>query len=325
MLRILVVTTQSWSTRSQKHARIKKLMGIVDSIETKLYTGRKPEIKDGRPTEEWFEKNISRDAKAKGFNHAIFHFSMEEGVRWGIDSGIRGSNYGDSDYFGESWVRSNEHSVVTFKDGTKRDRYEKTIPHEIGHELKRQGYTKREIHDYDFKNEINNLEGFYTNLVLNKVSNKGRIADLTKLLTSLKDIFKEKQGSFFEKDYYITQHFGVKNPLYKLTGIHIGTDYACPIGTPILAPLSGTITEFGYGAETGKYLIFSTTQGYYRLCHLSGDIDNGKYSKGEVLAHSGNTGLSSGPHLHAEKWTIYPDVSKLTKENVFTLLKDITK
>lgn len=187
--KILVYSTQTWKTRAAKHRRMAALMmtgGALTDVQfvTRLWTGGKPEIIDGRLTEAWFEKNISGPAKAQGFNHAIFHFSMEEGRRWRIDDGIRGSNYKEGDFFGESWVRSDENSVIKFKDGTKRDRYEKVIPHEIGHELKNQGLTTLEIHDYDYKGEINNLEGFYRDLTITKEqqvrSLYGRVADLLK-------------------------------------------------------------------------------------------------------------------------------------------------
>lgn len=186
--KVLVVATETWKSRAQKHKRMANLMtaggALTDvTFTTQLWTKGKPEIKEGKPTEAWFEKHISGPAKAKGYTHAVFSFSMLEGRRWGIDSGVRGSNYRDGDYFGESWVRADEHSIVRFKDGTVRDRYEKVVPHEIGHELKTQKLTTLEIHDYDFEDKINNLEGFYRDLVISSEAEKqtlwGRVRDLT--------------------------------------------------------------------------------------------------------------------------------------------------
>ena len=186
--KVLVYATETWKTRAQKHARVSKLMmagGAFESVTFDIvpWKGGKPEKKGDRIDFEWFEKNLSIPAKVKGYHHAIFSFSMAEGRRWGIDSGVRGSNAGDQDYFGESWVRSDENSIVRFKDRSSRDRYEKTMPHEIGHELKNQGLTSLLIHDFDFQDKINNLEQFYLRLKLGSEVPviKARIADLQKI------------------------------------------------------------------------------------------------------------------------------------------------
>ena len=333
-LNILVVTTQRWDSRAQKHATIKKLMqsngDLQVSIHTKLYTGGKPHIidKDGtnRIDPVWFEQNISRDAKVKGYNQVIFHFSMEEGTRWKVDSGLRGSSFNDGDYFGEGWVKANETTLSKFHNGTERNRYEKTLPHEIGHCLYHHKLTPLLIHDFDFQARINNIEGFYGQL---KIRNEQHatvslLASLKKLLDTLLATQKEKPQPFFIKDYPITQHFGAKSSLYK-TGVHIGTDYACPVGTSILAPLSGTITETGSLPEVGNYLLFTTVKGTYRLCHLHSIAEKGVYEQGETIAFSGNTGKSTGPHLHAELWKKKVDLWTLSKANYKEYLLDITK
>lgn len=188
--KVRVYATQTWRSRKAKHDRIARMMNAgkaFESVEfeTVLWTGGKPVIdNDGRINHEWFEKNLSTPAKVKGFNHAIFSFSMAEGRRWKVDSGVRGVNLSDGDFFGESWVRSDENSITRFKDGSKRDRYEKTVPHEIGHELKNQKLTDRLIHDYDYMDRINNIEAFYIDLKLNSELEalNGRIADLKKKL-----------------------------------------------------------------------------------------------------------------------------------------------
>jgi peptidoglycan LD-endopeptidase CwlK len=188
--RVLVYATESWRSRKAKHDRIAKMMmagGAFESVtfDTVLWKGGKPVVtKDGKIDGDYFETTFSGPAKVKGYNHAIFSFSMAEGRRWGVDSGVRGSNYKDGDYFGESWVRSDENSITRFKDGSKRVRYEKTVPHEIGHELKNQGLTPLLIHDYDYLDTINNIEQFYLKLKLSSELPvlKGRIEDLKKKL-----------------------------------------------------------------------------------------------------------------------------------------------
>lgn len=167
-LHILVVSKTRWSTRKKKHREIQKIMTQPPIEEVTITTihqdlGR-PEIVDGRITAEWFENNISILAKARGYNAAVFQFSKRDGQRWGIKSGLRGSNLRDGDFFGESWVCCDEDTVRRFKDGSKRNEYVKTVPHEIAHELQRQGVTQLNVHEYDYTDTINNIEGFYIDM-----------------------------------------------------------------------------------------------------------------------------------------------------------------
>ena len=119
--------------------------------------------------------------------------------------------------------------------------------------------------------------------------------------------------------------FGVKNSIYKQTGIHTGTDHACPVNTPLLARLSGDIIEIGKGTQVGNYCLFKTKQGTFRYCHLTSSMPKGRYEQGSVIALSGNTGMSTGPHVHEELWKGEVNVAKLTSSNVLEYLSDSTK
>ena len=109
----------------------------------------------------------------------------------------------------------------------------------------------------------------------------------------------------FKGDYAITQDFGELIPGVTYNNKpHNGIDYACPIGTPVLASDDGIVMTVG-DATTGygKYII---------LCHIDGSgtvyahLDTIYFrqwqsvKKGEVIGTSGNTGNSTGPHLHFE-------------------------
>lgn len=88
---------------------------------------------------------------------------------------------------------------------------------------------------------------------------------------------------------------------------HLGADYRADTGTPVVAAASGRITEttagWGSGFGVSAYLTHSGGWGT-RYAHLSkltvgvGDIVN----QGEVIGYSGNTGFSTGPHLHFGKY-----------------------
>lgn len=105
----------------------------------------------------------------------------------------------------------------------------------------------------------------------------------------------------FSGSYPITQYFGEK---YTDPEGHKGIDYACPIGTPILAAEAGTVTSIGrLESGYGHYVMVRHTDGNTTLyAHLS-DITVRLWAtvkKGDLIGYSGNTGNSTGPHLHFE-------------------------
>jgi hypothetical protein len=215
ILNILVVTKYKWKSRDAKHARIKNTFmqkgnGITDVKFTTLYKDvGTPEmyvdtLGKRRIREEWFEKNISIDAKMKGFNAVVFQFSTEDGKAWGIDAGHRGSNYRDKDFFGECWVKCNENSRRKYKKRRERDMYEVLVPHETGHELKNQGFTTLDMHNFDYRSEINKIEEFYKQIRITteqeQISIKGRILDLRLILTMFNTLFgQNKSQLLYEK------------------------------------------------------------------------------------------------------------------------------
>lgn len=103
----------------------------------------------------------------------------------------------------------------------------------------------------------------------------------------------------------ISQPWGRPNPRYAAKR-HTGIDYACPVGTPVLAIIDATVKSVLHDKAYGKVIVITykvdgvTYDTWY--CHLSiQSVKVGqKVSEGEVLGKSGNTGNSTGPHLHLE-------------------------
>jgi murein DD-endopeptidase MepM/ murein hydrolase activator NlpD len=103
----------------------------------------------------------------------------------------------------------------------------------------------------------------------------------------------------------VTTPFGERGPYWKL-GYHPGIDFGVKSGTPVKAVADGVVLEAheaGYNAGYGGYVKIDHGNGVHSLyAHLSRvDVAEGQQvSAGEALALSGNTGVSTGPHLHVE-------------------------
>lgn len=100
----------------------------------------------------------------------------------------------------------------------------------------------------------------------------------------------------------ISSPFGPRiHPISKKRALHKGIDLAVPTGTQIYAPADGTVVNIWYDKTCGNGLKIAHGMGYETVyCHLqSVNVTNGaKVQKNSVVALSGNTGGSTGPHLH---------------------------
>ncbi len=84
---------------------------------------------------------------------------------------------------------------------------------------------------------------------------------------------------------------------------HSGLDVAVPEGTPVRASAAGEVTDAGWVGDYGILVIIDHGGGFSTYyAHLSQAVARpGQYvEQGQVIGLSGNTGLSTGPHLHFE-------------------------
>lgn len=104
---------------------------------------------------------------------------------------------------------------------------------------------------------------------------------------------------------YISSEFGGRTSPGGIGSTnHKGRDYAAGSGTPIYAAASGTVTQVGYNSARGKYVIVNhgDLATLYQHCDSILVSTGQSVSTGQNIATVGNTGASTGPHLHFEVW-----------------------
>lgn len=113
----------------------------------------------------------------------------------------------------------------------------------------------------------------------------------------------------------ITDKFGYRiHPITKKRHLHSGIDFSADVGTPIYAPADGVVEYAQTKGNYGKYMLINHPFGFKTAYgHLQKfAVKSGNYvAKGDIIGYTGNTGRSTGPHLHYEirylhKW-LNPD------------------
>lgn len=87
-------------------------------------------------------------------------------------------------------------------------------------------------------------------------------------------------------------------------GYHTGVDFAVPVGTPVLAVTDGKAANANWGKSYGIQIVQDLGDGSFCIyAHLSksNKKPGDPIAKGEIIGYTGNTGNSSGPHLHFER------------------------
>lgn len=134
---------------------------------------------------------------------------------------------------------------------------------------------------------------------------------LSKILSKLKNGGLESKITNIDKKTLDKLGFGIGEGLGVDRGAgrkHGGRDIRIAEGTPIRALSDGQIVDSGIeqprGTGWGEFIVFKDNKGIYHLfAHLSRRGRVGRVKKGDVIANTGSTGHSTGPHLHWEAGT----------------------
>ncbi len=126
------------------------------------------------------------------------------------------------------------------------------------------------------------------------------------------------------EDVRITSGFGVRrHPILLVPKMHTGIDWACAMGTPIMAAGTGVIEEAGRKGEYGNYIRIRHANGYKTAYgHMQrfapGMAPGTRVRQGQIIGYVGTSGLSSGPHVHYEVLVnntfVDPNAIQVTRE-----------
>ena len=170
---------------------------------------------------------------------------------------------------------------------------------------------------FDVKEEDKGADGSLGELLVTAVTSAGETHKFYRFRTpdGVVDYY-DAQGNTSRKflmrrpvrgeDVRITSGFGVRrHPILQVPKMHTGVDWACAVGTPIMAAGSGVIEEAGRKGEYGNYVRIRHANGYktaygHMQRFASGVSQGVKVRQGQIIGYVGTTGLSSGPHVHFE-------------------------
>ena len=103
---------------------------------------------------------------------------------------------------------------------------------------------------------------------------------------------------------YVSSYYGYRiNPVTGAEQLHRGVDIAVPTGTGVFAAMDGTVTTAAYDSSYGNYIVIEDDNGY---CTKYAHLDTLSVGAGQAVEHgdaigtTGNTGSSTGSHLHIE-------------------------
>ena len=146
-------------------------------------------------------------------------------------------------------------------------------------------------------------EANLTHLLRRASFERNNFDDIYKQMVVRKDQLDHTPSLLPTQGYYASGFGMRRNPFTGENSLHRGVDFAAPLGTPVIAPADGQVVSVDYSADFGKTLVIDHGYGVRTIyCHLSrAKVKVGqKIKRGEGIAAVGDSGRSTGPHLHYE-------------------------
>lgn len=155
----------------------------------------------------------------------------------------------------------------------------------------------------DEKGLVQQLKTDIDRLKSEAISREESLSELEKVLVNKKEMLTHTP-SIWPTQGWVTSGFGFRvNPFTGLTQMHEGLDISNRVGTPVIAPADGIVSDAGKDYTYGNVIVISHGFGIIsRYNHLSQFFVKigQKVKRGDKIAEVGTTGKSTGPHLHYE-------------------------
>jgi murein DD-endopeptidase MepM/ murein hydrolase activator NlpD len=154
------------------------------------------------------------------------------------------------------------------------------------------------------KINFNELDSYMEKVKTKFEFEKKRLIDISNKLKQNRKFYNALPAIKPSHGTFAIHGFGMRiHPILRINRMHEGVDILTDVGTPVIASGAGQIDFVGYKGGLG--LCVEIDHGFdYRTVygHLSSSLVNigQNVNRGQLIAKTGNSGLSSGPHLHYE-------------------------
>lgn len=226
----------------------------------------------------------------------------------------------DTDNIHEFWFGLPSSLHRKAKANGYRSNFAWMFTHELLHGLEREHGKKDRVHVMEEQGRLKELIQEYTSAG-NKIVLQKKIISLgAQVVELLRKLIVARYTRPLPQHWdLVTQPYLNKNTsLYPQSGVHVGTDFAAPLGTPILAPTAGRITRSSYSPTLGNWVEFEFGDRYLVALHLANKQAPRNVAQGEPIGFVGDTGAIHGVHAHLEGWVVPMERSLLTSPEAVT-------
>ena len=154
--------------------------------------------------------------------------------------------------------------------------------------------------DFDFNKAFETIDKISKQFEFEKT----QYSEISNQMKKNDDLFESIPAIMPTKGEYESSQFGMRiHPILKIRKKHYGIDFVTNTGTPVYAPGKGRVVFVGRRGGYGLEVEIDHGYGYRtRYAHLSKSLvkKGQKITRGDLIAKTGNSGLTTGPHLHYE-------------------------
>ena len=152
--------------------------------------------------------------------------------------------------------------------------------------------------------DLNNTIKLVDNVIRKFEFEKSQFEEISSTLKKNDDLYESIPAIMPTNGHYSSESFGMRlHPILKLRKMHNGIDILNDVGTSVKVTGKGKVVFVGRNSGYGLAVEVDHGYGYKTVyAHLSRALvkEGQKVKRGDIIAKSGNSGLSSGPHLHYE-------------------------